>query len=123
MISTTSAQHQRSRELAALADRTRSSIVELLAESPRTATELHDAFDIAAPAVSRHLRVLREAGLIGETGRPGDRRVRIYHLEPAPLLGLAQWLQGLGSGDWKRQLGAFAEFAEARTATTKGKQP
>jgi DNA-binding transcriptional ArsR family regulator len=58
--------------LTRVADPTRRRIVELLGEKPRTAGELHRAFPIADPAVSRHLRVLREAGLIVERRVPTD---------------------------------------------------
>lgn len=99
--------------LPALADPTRRRIVELLGEAPRTATEVHRAFPIAAPAVSRHLRVLREAGMIVERGVPGDKRVRLYALAPEPIRGLSDWLDEL-SRTWQGQLDAFKEYVALR---------
>jgi DNA-binding transcriptional ArsR family regulator len=75
--------------LAALADPTRRRILELLAEDEHTAGELADSFPTSRPGVSRHLRVLRESGLVGV--RPEGRR-RVYSLETEPLEELDQWL-------------------------------
>jgi DNA-binding transcriptional ArsR family regulator len=99
--------------LPALADPTRRRIVEMLGQSPRTATQIHDAFPIAPPAVSRHLRVLREAGLIVEHGVPGDRRVRLYALAPEPLGELSGWLGDL-SRAWQGQLDSFKDYVALR---------
>ena len=99
--------------LPALADPTRRRIVEMLGESPRTATQIHDAFAIAAPAVSRHLRVLREAGLIAEHGVPGDKRVRVYALAPEPIGELSGWLEQL-SNAWQAQLDSFQDYVALR---------
>jgi DNA-binding transcriptional ArsR family regulator len=62
----------------ALADGTRRRIVELLAERDRTAGELADAFEISRPGVSRHLRVLREAGLV-RAQPDAQRRIAGWH--------------------------------------------
>jgi DNA-binding transcriptional ArsR family regulator len=99
--------------LPALADPTRRRIVEMLGDSPRTATQIHQAFPIAAPAVSRHLRVLREAGLIVEHGIPGDRRVRLYALSPEPIGELSRWLEQLGEA-WQSQLDSFKDYVALR---------
>lgn len=100
--------------LPAIADPTRRRIVEMLGEGPRTATEIHRAFAIAAPAVSRHLRVLREAGVIGEQPVPEDRRVRLYALQPAPIAGLSRWLDAVSQA-WQQQLDAFADYVAVRS--------
>jgi DNA-binding transcriptional ArsR family regulator len=97
----------------ALADPTRRRIIELLADSPRTASNIHDAFPIAAPAVSRHIRVLREAGLIVEHGVPGDKRVRLYALSPEPIGELSRWLEQLSRG-WQDQLDSFKDYVALR---------
>jgi DNA-binding transcriptional ArsR family regulator len=73
----------------ALADPTRRRVLELLAERERTAGEIASAFTVSRPAVSRHLRVLREAGLV-QSRRDAQRRV--YGLDPAPLAELDSWL-------------------------------
>jgi len=75
--------------LTVLADPSRRQILELLAERERSAGELVAAFNVSQPAVSRQLRVLREAGLVKVRGE-GQRR--IYRLEPAPLAELDAWL-------------------------------
>ena len=101
--------------LSALADGTRLQIVEMLAAKPRSAGEIHRAFAIAAPAVSRHLRVLREAGLVEDRRPADDKRVRLYGLRSEPLEDLATWL-GAMSRDWQTQLDAFRDFVAVRTA-------
>jgi DNA-binding transcriptional ArsR family regulator len=87
----------------ALADPTRRRIVELLAESDRDAGELGSHFTVTQPAISRHLRVLRESGLVRV--RPDAQR-RIYSLDPAPLQELEQWL-GRYRGFWTQRLDAL----------------
>jgi DNA-binding transcriptional ArsR family regulator len=75
--------------LGALADPTRRHIVELLAEHERDAGEIASHFEISRPAVSRHLRVLREHGLV-RTRSEAQRRV--YSLDPGPLEEIDAWL-------------------------------
>jgi DNA-binding transcriptional ArsR family regulator len=75
--------------LEALADPTRRQIVELLAERDRDAGEIASHFDVSRPAVSRHLRVLREHGLVRSRG---EAQRRIYSLEPGPLEEIDAWL-------------------------------
>ena len=75
--------------LEALADPTRRQIVELLAGSERNAGEIAAEFTVSRPAVSRHLRVLRQHGLV-QTRQVGQHR--IYSLDPAPLAELDEWL-------------------------------
>jgi DNA-binding transcriptional ArsR family regulator len=73
----------------ALGDPTRRRIVELLAGGEQTAGEVAGAFAISRPAVSRHLRVLREAGIA--TARTDAQR-RVYRLETEPLEEMERWL-------------------------------
>src|ERR687894_1296392 len=113
MITTANAKDTVDALLAAVADPTRRRIVELLAESPRTAGEIHRAFPIADPAVSRHLRVLREAGLVSERPVPEDRRVRLYALDPSAVDRLSAWSAGL-SRAWQTQLGSFKDYVAVR---------
>ena len=75
--------------LFALADDTRRRIVEVLAEGERSVGELSALFAISRPGVSRHLRVLREAGLVSAEV---DAQRRIYRLRPEPLVELHSWL-------------------------------
>jgi DNA-binding transcriptional ArsR family regulator len=73
----------------ALADPTREQIVEALAEGGRTVNEIVAMFSLTQPAISRHLRVLREAGLVSV--HPDGQR-RIYELDPEPLREIDHWL-------------------------------
>jgi DNA-binding transcriptional ArsR family regulator len=100
--------------LSALADPTRRRIVELLRERPRRAGELVAAFEVSAPAVSRHLRVLRRSGLVAESGVLDDARLRIYQLRPEPLVALRAWLDQV-EAFWTDQLSAFKDHIERLT--------
>ena len=73
----------------ALADPTREQIVATLAEGGRTVNEIVAMFSLTQPAISRHLRVLREAGLVSV--HPDGQR-RIYELDPEPLREIDHWL-------------------------------
>ena len=114
MITITRA-NQYTETLAALAHDKRTAIVAMLASRPHTASEIHDAFAIAPPAVSRHLRVLREAGIVDESRPQADRRVRVYTLRTEPLDELAGWLGELTRG-WQAQLDSYKDFVALRTA-------
>jgi DNA-binding transcriptional ArsR family regulator len=89
--------------LAALSDPTRRRIVELLAEGELSAGEIASRFSATRPGVSRHLRVLREHGLV--RARAEGRR-RLYSLDPRPLEELDAWLDHY-SGFWKNRLAAL----------------
>jgi DNA-binding transcriptional ArsR family regulator len=91
------------RALNALVDPTRRRIVELLAEGEYTAGELAANFETSRPGVSRHLRVLREEGLV--RAREDGRR-RVYSLEPEPLAELDAWLRRY-RGFWENRLDAL----------------
>jgi DNA-binding transcriptional ArsR family regulator len=77
------------RALEALADPTRRRIVELLADGELEAGTIAAEFPVSRPAVSRHLRVLREAGLVRARG---EAQRRLYSLDPAPLAEVDEWL-------------------------------
>jgi DNA-binding transcriptional ArsR family regulator len=89
--------------LAAIADPTRRRIVELLAVRDRAAGELVREFDLSAPAISQHLNVLREAGLV--TTRI-EGQTRIQSLNPSGLDELEAWLQRTRRF-WSRRLDAL----------------
>jgi DNA-binding transcriptional ArsR family regulator len=89
--------------LVALADPTRRRIVELLAEGERSAGDLAAQFETSRPGVSRHLRVLREQGLVRARG---DGARRLYSLDPAPLAELDDWLARY-RGFWTNRLDAL----------------
>lgn len=99
------------RTLAALADPHRRRVVDLLAERPRAAGELARALDISAPTMSRHLKTLRESGLVEESHPEFDARVRIYALRPEPMEQLKTWLEE-AERVWAQQLAAFKAYLE-----------
>lgn len=99
------------RTLAALADPHRRHVVELLREQPRRAGDLADATGLTPPAMSRHLRSLRRAGLVEETHPEFDARVRIYQLRPEPMVHLLHWLEET-ERMWSEQLAAFKAHVE-----------
>jgi DNA-binding transcriptional ArsR family regulator len=89
--------------LRALADESRRSMLETLSSGPATAGELAALLPIARPGVSRHLRVLREAGLV-EVRQDAQRRV--YSLRPEPLADVDEWL-GHYRVLWQQRLDAL----------------
>jgi DNA-binding transcriptional ArsR family regulator len=91
--------------LAALGDPTRQAIVELLAAGPRAGGELADSLPGARPAVSHHLRVIKEAGLV--TDRAVGTR-RLYQLDPAGADAVRAYLDRF----WTRALDAFKAAVE-----------
>jgi DNA-binding transcriptional ArsR family regulator len=91
------------RTLAALADPYRRRVVDLLRERPHRAGELAEATQIAFPLMSRHLKMLRESGLVEEDRDEFDSRVRIYRLRPGPMADLKVWLEET-EALWSRQL-------------------
>ena len=98
--------------LAALADPVRRQAVELLAERPRRAGELARELHTTPSAMSKHLRVLRQRGLVTETHPEFDARVRIYALRSAAMTELRSWLETAEQA-WAEQLAAFAAHLEA----------
>jgi DNA-binding transcriptional ArsR family regulator len=95
----------------ALADPTRRQVVELLGERPRRAGELSEAVGTSAPGMSRHLRVLLEAGIVADERVPEDARVRVFRLRPESVEGLQAWLDQL-QAHWNEQLGSFKRHVE-----------
>ena len=89
----------------ALGDPTRRAIVECLAERPRAVGELADLLPISRPAVSQHLKVLKEAGLV--TDRAAGTR-RVYRLNPAGVAALRDQLETF----WTRALDGFQDVVE-----------
>jgi DNA-binding transcriptional ArsR family regulator len=101
------------RTLVALAEPTRREVIDLLRQGPRRASDIADALSMTRPAMSRHLRVLRKAGLVGEEGIEDDARARVYHLERAPFVALRGWLDEV-EAFWGDQLQAFKAHAERK---------
>lgn len=96
--------------LAALADPTRRHVVDLLRVRPRRAGELAARARVSAPAMSRHLRVLRTSGLVEAELSDDDARARIYRLRPERLRAVHAWLDTF----WAGQLEAFKAHAERK---------
>jgi DNA-binding transcriptional ArsR family regulator len=95
----------------ALADGSRRTLLGILRDHPATAGELADALPIARPGVSRHLRVLRDAGLV-DVRHEAQRR--IYSLRPEPLAELDDWLADYRAL-WQGRLDALhTEIARGR---------
>ena len=88
-----------------LGDPTRRAIFELLRSGPRSVGELASGLPVSRPAVSQHLRVLREAGLVSER-REGTRR--LYRVDPAGVTELRAYLDSF----WDEALAAFEAAAE-----------
>jgi len=95
--------------LLAIADPTRRRIVELLAERDRTSGELVEEFDVSAPAISQHLNVLREAGLV--TTR-AEGKTRIQTLDPRGFDELDTWLRRTREF-WSQRLDALERELKA----------
>jgi DNA-binding transcriptional ArsR family regulator len=99
------------RTLAALADPYRRRTIDLLREGPRRAGDLAEALDLTPPVMSRHLRVLRQSGLVQEEHPDFDARVRIYSLRPGATRALRTWLDEVETM-WSGQLSALKSHLE-----------
>ena len=88
----------------ALSDPTRRDILRLLRDGPRSAGAIAAAFSVSRPAISRHLRVLREAGLVVDRAQG---RERVYRLELGPLAAVEDFIAELRrdrASEWERRL-------------------
>lgn len=94
--------------LGVLGDDTRRGVVEALARQPQSAGELAIHLQVTPAALTRHLRLLRQAGIVGASLDEEDQRRHVYALRPEPLLELRDWADSV-SEYWTRQLAAFAE--------------
>ena len=97
----------------ALADPTRRQVVELLGERPRRAGELSEAAGTSAPVMTRHLRVLLEAGVVVDERVPADARLRVFRLRPESVEAVRAWLDQI-QAHWNEQLGSFKRYVEER---------
>ncbi|XVU23872.1 metalloregulator ArsR/SmtB family transcription factor [Actinoplanes sp. CA-054009] len=104
---------------AAIADPVRREILLMLRDEPLSAGQVAARFDISRPAVSRHLRVLREAGLVADRA---DGRRRVYELITAPLGELTGWIDRLTRpSGWARHFDALeTEVFRARRDRLRG---
>jgi DNA-binding transcriptional ArsR family regulator len=93
----------------ALSDQTRRGLLGRLRGTELTAGALAEGFQVTRPAVSRHLRILREARLVSERRRG---RERVYTLTAEPLAGATTWLEDYRAF-WSARLGDLKAFVEA----------
>lgn len=97
------------RTFAALADPTRRAILARLATGEATVNQLVEPFDMTQPSISKHLKVLEQAGLISR-GRAAQTRP--CRLEPAPLQEIAQWV-GMYTSLWEASFDRLDAFLQA----------
>jgi DNA-binding transcriptional ArsR family regulator len=97
--------------LAALADPHRRRAIDVLRRGPRRAGELAAMTGLTPPAMSRHLRTLRAAGLVEEAHANFDARVRVYALKPKPIAELRAWLEETEKL-WSSQLVGLKAYIE-----------
>jgi DNA-binding transcriptional ArsR family regulator len=98
----------------AVADPTRRAVLEYLLGRPHTVNELADHFDVTRPAISKHLRLLKDARVVRERR---DGRNRIYELNPDGLNALRRYFDQF----WSEALDAFKRAAEDKTKNVKRK--
>jgi DNA-binding transcriptional ArsR family regulator len=87
--------------------------VQLLGEGPQRAGHLAAATGVSSPAMSRHLRILLEAGLVADERVPDDARVRVFRLNPEPVVAVQAWLDQV-QAHWRNQLASFKQHVEQK---------
>ncbi|HWM02953.1 MAG TPA: metalloregulator ArsR/SmtB family transcription factor [Actinophytocola sp.] len=103
-------QTYRTEALGALGDPTRRAIFELLAEAPRAVGELANELPVSRPAVSQHLKVLKEVGLVVDHAEGTRRR---YRVDPRGVAALREYLDRL----WDNALTAYAAAVEEESTS------
>jgi DNA-binding transcriptional ArsR family regulator len=98
----------------ALADPTRRRVVQVLSDGPRRAGELARLVDNSASAMSRHLRVLLQAGVVADERPVEDARLRVFRLRSESMASLQSWLDQI-QAHWDEQLQAFKRHVEERS--------
>ena len=101
--------------LAALADPTRRRVIERLKSGPQSVGAIARRMPVSRPAVSQHLKVLKEAGLVAD--RPEGTR-RVYYIDPNGLGALRRWLDQF----WDQALAAFQAEVEGDMTKRKAKK-
>jgi DNA-binding transcriptional ArsR family regulator len=105
----------------ALADPARLAVIGLLRRKPLRSSEIARRLSLNRPLVSKHLQVLRKAGLIEERADDDDARARVYRLRAARFTEMRSWLDDVETF-WTGQLDAFKLHAERRARTGMGKR-
>jgi DNA-binding transcriptional ArsR family regulator len=98
-----------------LAEPNRRAILMLLATAERTVGDLESELDLSQPSVSKHLRVLREAGLVEATI---DAQRRVYRIRPGPLQEVDAWLAPFRRY-WSAQVDALERYLDGQTTPTR----
>jgi DNA-binding transcriptional ArsR family regulator len=102
----------------ALGDPARLAVVRLLRKKPRRSSEIAEALKLTRPATSRHLGVLRKAGLVEEATLDEDARSREYRLRAQPFARIRSFVEEVESF-WTDQLGDFKAHVEAKYGAEK----
>ena len=104
--------------LKALADPTRLAIVGRLQEGELSVHEVAEQFPMSRPAISKHLKILREAGLVSERS---EGRARIYSIDLEPLTVVQSWLSAFGASGTERRSRPTGVSRSGRTAAPRAK--
>ena len=102
----------------ALGDPARLHVVRLLRKRPRRSGEIAAALSMSRPTTSRHLGVLRRAGLVEEATLEDDARSREYRLRPEPFSRMRTWLDEV-EAFWGEQLDGFRDHVEKKYSSEK----
>jgi DNA-binding transcriptional ArsR family regulator len=105
----------------AIADPTRRAILDRLRTGDAPVAQIAAGFAMTRPAVSRHLRVLRDARLVRERRGGEDGRQRVYQLTPAPLREVARWAEGYQMF-WQDNLSRLKRHVEHGTRSRAGEE-
>ena len=97
----------------ALADPTRLGVVQQLSTGPRRAGELAAVAGVSPPTMSKHLRVLLQAGVVTDERPADDARARVFRLRPESVAGVQAWLDQL-QAQWNDQLRSFKAHVEKK---------
>ena len=100
-------------KLDALADPTRRAIVELLVQQPHRASDLADATGVTRSRMSKHLRILLDAGIARDERPAHDARSRVFSLKPDAMNDMRSWLERL-QRQWDAQLLSFKEHVDGQ---------
>ena len=115
---TKTVQHAGADIFTAIAHPARRHILDRLAKSDLTVTQLAAPFGVSRPAISQHLRVLREVGLVAERRHGRERR---YSLRPEPLYEVSAWIHQYDHF-WRSRLAALGDYLENQAETTDREQ-
>ncbi len=99
--------------LRALGEPARLRLVEALSRGPRRAGDLARSLGLPAPTVSKHLRVLLDAGVVLDERRRDDARVRVFRLRPESVVAVRGWLDQV-QAHWDEQLRAFKAHVDGK---------